>query len=136
VILLSSKHDNLLFQKLSSVATVCVVEYFPFFGASSWLNALVPASACSHTHFDVVHVVDLLTLSYMYFQRKKYSFDALSIGIYHSREIIWWRDRNVYFRKKMLELYDQNVKLTLFPNESTAEIAATYKALDSSEVTL
>jgi 1,2-diacylglycerol 3-alpha-glucosyltransferase len=136
VILLSSKHDNLLFQKLSSVATVHVVEYFPFFGASSWLNALVPASARSHTHFDVVHVVDLLTLAYMYFQRKKYSFGALSIGIYHSREIVWWRDRNIYFRKKMLELYDQNVKLTLFPNESTAEIAATYKALDNSEVAL
>ena len=136
VILLSSKHDDLLFQKLSSVATVCVVEYFPFFGASSWLNALVPASACSHTHFDVVHVVDLLTLSYMYFQRKKYSFDALSIGIYHSREIVWWRDRSVYFRKKMLELYDQNVRLTLFPNESTAEIAAKYKALDIDEVAL
>ncbi|WP_143492118.1 glycosyltransferase family 4 protein [Pseudomonas sp. B28(2017)] len=136
VILLSSKHDNLLFQKLSSVATVHIVEYFPFFGASSWLNALVPASARSHAHFDVVHVVDLLTLSYMYFQREKYSFSALSIGIYHSREIVWWRDRNIYFRKKMLELYDQNVRLTLFPNESTAEIAGTYKALDSGEVML
>lgn len=136
VILLSSKFDDLLFKKLSSVATVSVVEYFPFFGASSWLNALMPASARSRTHFDVVHVVDLLTLSYMYFQRKKYSFDALSIGIYHSREIVWWRDRNVYFRKKMLELYDNNVKLTLFPNESTAAIAATYTALDNGEVVL
>ncbi|MEF9674377.1 glycosyltransferase family 4 protein [Pseudomonas sp. PCH446] len=136
VILLSSKYDESLFQKLSSVATVHIVEYFPFFGASSWLNALVPANASSHSHFDVVHVVDLLTLSYMYFQRKKYSFAALSIGIYHSREIVWWRDRNIYFRKKMLELYDQNVKLTLFPNESTAEIAATYKTLDNSEVAL
>ncbi|WP_123598552.1 glycosyltransferase family 4 protein [Pseudomonas frederiksbergensis] len=136
VILLSNKYDDLLFDRLSAVAAIHVIEYFPFLGASSWLNTLVPSKAVCHTHFDVVHVVDLLTLSFMYFQRKKYSFTTLTIGIYHSREIAWWRDRDVYFRQKMLELYDRNIKLTLFPNESTAELAATFKSLPSNEVKL
>lgn len=130
VVILSNKSDPLLLQQLKSVADVHVIEYFSFLGASSWLNALVPSRAVAGIHFDVVHVVDLLTLAYVYFQRKKYSFDAMTIGIYHSREIMWWRGRGVYFRSKMLELYDQNAELTLFPNESTAVIAARYKALD------
>lgn len=136
VILLSDKYDTLLFERLSKVATIHVVEYFPMFGASSWLNALMPAKPVAHSNFDVVHVVDLLTLAFIYFQRKKYSFSALTIGIYHSREILWWRKRNVYFRKKMLELYDRNVALTLFPNEITAKLAGNFVKFDSSKIKL
>lgn len=133
VILLSDKSDPLLYEQLSAVASVHVIEFFSFLGASSWLNALVPSKSVSSDFFDVVHVVDLLTLAYVYFQRGKYNFKYLTIGIYHSKEIVWWRERKAYFRKKMLELYDNNILITLFPNESTVEIASQYKRIDKKE---
>ncbi|MDY7565984.1 glycosyltransferase family 4 protein [Pseudomonas sp. RTC3] len=134
ILLLSGKYDVGLFSQLSKFASVTIIEKVSFLGASSWINSLLPNSNRSDIHYDVVHVVDLLTLAYVYFNRKHYSFTGLSIGIYHSKEICWWRERNIYFRKKMLELYDKNVKLTLFPNESTAEMASNFCGIESSSL--
>ena len=101
ILLLSGKYDVGLFSQLSKFASVTIIEKVSFLGASSWINSLLPNSNRSDIHYDVVHVVDLLTLAYVYFNRKHYSFTGLSIGIYHSKEICWWRERNIYFRKKI-----------------------------------
>ncbi|MGR3887568.1 glycosyltransferase family 4 protein [Pseudomonas sp. 1152_12] len=129
VTLLSSKYDAGLFNELSRYAKVNVVEHVPFFAASSWINALLPAKKDPQL-YDIVHVVDVLTLAYVFLNKARLKFTFLSIGVYHSMEISWWRGRNIYFRKKMLELYDRNVKLTLFPNERTAEMAAVFSHVD------
>ncbi|UXZ24473.1 glycosyltransferase [Pseudomonas sp. YeP6b] len=129
VTLLSNKCDAGLFNELSRYATVTVVERVPIFPASSWINALLPVKK-DPVVYDVVHVVDVLTLAYVFLNKTRLKFAFLSIGIYHSMEISWWRGRNIYFRKKMLELYDRNVQLTLFPNERTAEMAAAFSNVD------
>ncbi|MFL1492965.1 glycosyltransferase family 4 protein [Pseudomonas antarctica] len=129
VTLLSSKYDAGLFSELSRYARVNVVEHVPFFAASSWINALLPAKK-DPLVYDIVHVVDVLTLAYVFLNKARLKFTFLSIGVYHSMEISWWRERNIYFRKKMLELYDRNVQLTLFPNERTAEMAAAFAKVD------
>ncbi|KAF2406135.1 Glycosyl transferases group 1 [Pseudomonas antarctica] len=129
VTLLSSKYDAGLFNELSRYARVNVVEHVPFFAASSWINALLPAKK-DPLVYDIVHVVDVLTLAYVFLNKARLKFTFLSIGVYHSMEISWWRERNIYFRKKMLELYDRNVQLTLFPNERTAEMAAAFANVD------
>ncbi|WP_242169006.1 MULTISPECIES: glycosyltransferase [unclassified Pseudomonas] len=129
VTLLSNKCDTGLFNELSRYATVHVVERVPFFSASSWINALLPVKK-DPVVYDVVHVVDVLTLAYVFLNKARLKFSFLSVGIYHSMEISWWRGRNIYFRKKMLELYDRNVQLTLFPNERTAEMAAAFSNVD------
>ncbi|NVZ68391.1 glycosyltransferase family 4 protein [Pseudomonas costantinii] len=129
VTLLSSKCDAGLFNELSRYATVNIVEHVPFVSASSWINALLPTKKDS-VKYDIVHVVDALTLAYVFLNKKRLKFTFLSIGIYHAMEISWWRGRNIYFRKKMLELYDRNVHLTLFPNERTAEMAAALSNTD------
>ena len=72
----------------------------------------------------MVHAVDLLTLACVFFNRDVIKYKALSIGVYHSMEIFWWRNKGAYFRAKMLELYDRNVSLTLFPSESVAIMAS------------
>ncbi|MEO8491510.1 MULTISPECIES: glycosyltransferase [unclassified Pseudomonas] len=125
VTLLSNKSDAGLFKELSRYATINVVEHVPFFQASSWINALIPAKR-DKAHYDIVHVVDVLTLAYVFLNKSYLSFTSVSVGIYHSKEICWWRGRDIYFRKKMLELYDRNVELTLFPNERTAEMASAF----------
>lgn len=129
VTLLSNKCDTGLFNELSRYATVHVVERVPFFPASSWINALLPVKK-DPVVYDVVHVVDVLTLAYVFLNKARLKFSFLSVGIYHSMEISWWRGRDIYFRKKMLELYDRNVQLTLFPNERTAEMAAAFSNVD------
>jgi 1,2-diacylglycerol 3-alpha-glucosyltransferase len=133
VTLLSNKYDQGLLGELSLHATVNIVEHVPFVSASSWINALVPAKS-NENRYDIVHVVDILTLAYVFLNKDILKFDSVSIGIYHSKEICWWRGRNVYFRKKMLELYDRNVHLTLFPNERTAEMAAEFSGADLSSL--
>lgn len=125
VLLISKKNDGGLLSELSKFANVFVWEKVPFLNNSSWINAFLPLKWCNNNHFyDIVHVVDLLTLGHVRLNSDAIRYKALSIGIYHSMEIVWWRDRNPYFRKKLLELYDRNVRLTLFPNESTAFLAA------------
>lgn len=131
VTLLSDKYDQGLFTELSQHASVTIVEHVPFLSASSWVNALLPAKTDT-TKYDIVHVVDVLTLAYVFLNRDQLDFKSVSVGIYHSKEIAWWRGRNIYFRKKMLELYDRNVQLTLFPNERTAEMAAEFSGADVS----
>ncbi|AVE07859.1 glycosyltransferase family 4 protein [Pseudomonas sp. R11F] len=133
VTLLSNKSDAGLFEELSRYATVNVVEHVPFFSASSWINALIPAKK-DQAHYDIVHVVDILTLAYVFLNKSRLRFTALSIGIYHSKEICWWRGRDIYFRRKMLELYDRNVELTLFPNERTAEMASAFANVEVSNL--
>ncbi|QHD06013.1 glycosyltransferase family 4 protein [Pseudomonas sp. R76] len=126
---LSNKCDAGLFDELSRHAQIDVVEHVPFLSASSWINALLPAKKDPNV-YDIVHVVDILTLAYVFLNKTRLKFSFLSVGIYHAMEISWWRGRNVYFRKKMLELYDRNVQLTLFPNERTAEMAAALAQVD------
>ena len=132
VTLLSDKYDKGLFAELSQHATINIVEHVPFLSASSWINALMPAKTDA-TVYDIVHAVDLLTLAYVYLNKDQLNFKSVSVGI-HSKEISWWRGRNIYFRKKMLELYDRNVHLTLFPNERTAEMAAEFSGSDVSSL--
>lgn len=134
ILLLSGKYDPGLFAQLRKFSDITIIEKVGFLGASSWINALLPNSERPEVHYDVIHVVDLLTLAYVYLNREYYSFSGLSIGIYHSKEFCWWREHNIYFRKKMLELYDKNVKLTLFPNESTAELASQFCGIGSSSL--
>jgi glycosyltransferase involved in cell wall biosynthesis len=124
VLILSKKNDPGLMSELLKYSTVFICERVPFLRASSWINAFLPIGSKCQKAYDIVHVVDLLTLGFVYFNRNVLKFKSLSIGIYHSMEICWWRDRSAYFRRKLIELYDRNVKLTLFPNESTAQIAA------------
>lgn len=125
VILISDKYDCQLFSELSKTAKIYIHEKTRRLSASSWINAFLPlGSRSSFVTYDIVHVVDLLTLGFIYLNRKSLDFKALSIGIYHSMEVSWWRGRNVYFRGRLLEIYDKNISLTLFPNESTAVLAA------------
>lgn len=129
VTLLSNKYDAGLLEELSHYAKVDIVERVPFLSASSWINALLPAKK-DKVVYDIIHVVDVLTLAYVFLNKARLKFSFLSMGVYHSKEISWWRGENVYFRKKMLDLYDRNVRLTLFSNESTAEIAAALCKVD------
>lgn len=136
VIILSKKNDPGLMSEIVKHSDVFICERVPFLRASSWINAFLPMSSMSGGSYDIVHVVDLLTLGYVFLNKDILKFKALSIGIYHSMEIVWWRGRNSYFRRKLIELYDRNVMLTLFPNESTAIMAAemTGVALDRLDV--
>ncbi|GLZ85869.1 hypothetical protein Pres01_19200 [Metapseudomonas resinovorans] len=131
VLILSSQYDAGLMSELSKCANVFVYEKAPFFKASNWINAFLPLRwENNRAYYDVVHVVDLLTLGYVYLNRDVIRFGALSIGIYHSMEMSWWRERGAYFRQKLLELYDKNVDLTLFPSESIAFRAAQLTGTD------
>lgn len=123
ILLLSSKFDPQLMAEVSTSANVIIFERFGYFSASSWLNAFMPFKS-QLKEYDVVHVVDLLTLGFVYLNQTAIRFKALSIGIYHSLELVWWEEKNVYFRRKLLELYRRNVSLTLFPSESVAQMAS------------
>ncbi|MBY0378230.1 MAG: glycosyltransferase family 4 protein [Gammaproteobacteria bacterium] len=125
VLIISKQYDEYLLSEISSYANIFFWENTPFFKASSWINAFIPLRwAGSNTCYDVVHVVDLLALGFVFFNSNVIKFKALSVGVYHSMEIIWWRDKRAYFRRKLLELYDRNVSLTLFPSESVAIMAS------------
>lgn len=123
ILLLSNKFNDQLLAEVSLCANVVFFEKFSFLGASSWLNAFIPFNS-QVKEYDIVHVVDLLTLGFIYLNRDTIRFKALSIGIYHSLELVWWEDKSIYFRRKLLELYKHNVSLTLFPNESIAQMAS------------
>lgn len=123
ILLLSNKYNPQLLTEVRQYANVVIFEKFGFLGASSWLNAFIPFKS-KIKEYDIVHVVDLLTLGFVSLNQDVIKFKALSIGIYHSLELVWWRDKKVYFRQKLLELYGQNVSLTLFPSESVAQIAS------------
>ncbi len=135
VILLSNKVDKNLLVELESHSNVYIHEIFPFLGASSWLNAFIPFKFTSN-NFDIVHVVDLLTLSFIYFHRDSLNFEFLSIGIYHSKEITWWNGRKCYFRDKMIELYNDNIEATLFPSESIIELARHTRNLENKNLAI
>lgn len=124
VVLLSGKADAKLLSKLSEVAEIFVHEKFSFLASSSWINSCIPFNSLVNRFYDIVHVVDIMTLGFVYFNRKVINFSSLSIGIYHSKEISWWRDRTCYFRGRLVELYDANVDLTLSPSESVALLAS------------
>ena len=123
IIILSNKYNSKLIEEISKYAKIIIFENFSFLSASSWLNAYIPFKD-ELIKYDLVHVVDHLTLGFIYLNQNVIKFDALSIGIYHSRELDWWEDKNIYFRRKLLELYRKNISLTLFPNENTAQIAS------------
>lgn len=123
IIILSDKFNPKLIDEISNYAKVEFFENFSFLGASSWLNAYMPFKG-QPKRYDVVHVVDHLTLGFVYLNQDVIKFNSLSIGIYHSLELDWWEDKKVYFRRKLLELYRRNISLTLFPNENTAQMAS------------
>ena len=130
VLVLSGKADPQLMGELTDVARVHVIERFSFFSASSWLNGQLPMGF-SIGPFDIVHVVDMLTLGFVRQNSGSIKFDCLSIGIYHSAELDWWRDRKVYFRDVHLSLYERNIEATLFPSESVVRIAREYFGVPS-----
>jgi glycosyltransferase involved in cell wall biosynthesis len=137
VLIISKQYNNDLMSEISKCANIFFCENASFFKASSWINAFLPLKWVGEkTCYDVVHVVDLLTLGCVFFNRDVIKFKALSIGIYHSMEMSWWRNKGAYFRTKLLELYDRNVSLTLFPSESVAIIASelTGIALDGMDI--
>ncbi|MBL0666732.1 MULTISPECIES: glycosyltransferase [Aeromonas] len=126
-ILLSNSFNAKNYEELSKFASIYILDYFPLISSSSWLNAM---SLCGEKleeklgkKYDIVHVVDLMTLGFVFFNKDKINFTNLSIGIYHAKEISWWRDRSCYFRESLLKLYDKNVMLTLFPNEFMLKLA-------------
>ena len=134
ILLLSEKYDFGLMNEVRNYANILICERTFLSNGSSWINAFLPHKSVTETqYYDVVHVIDLLTLGFVLLNADTIKFKSLSIGIYHSMEICWWRDKNAYFRQKLLEIYDKNVELTLFPNESTATIASNYtgKNVDS-----
>ncbi|CAJ0686522.1 MULTISPECIES: glycosyltransferase family 4 protein [Ralstonia] len=124
VILLSGKFDHRLMLELRGHARVLTVEHAGFLSASSWINAFIPFGHGTREEYDIVHVVDMLTLGFVFLNREVIQAKSLSIGIYHAKELTWWRDKSTYFRRKLLGLYDQNVKLSLFPSDGVAELAA------------
>lgn len=127
IFLLSGKYDFALMNEIRNYANILICERTFLSSRSSWLNAFLPHKAIKGTqYYDVVHVIDILTLGFVLLNSDVIKFKGLSIGIYHSMEICWWRDKNVYFRQKLLEIYDKNVGLTLFPNESVASMASNY----------
>lgn len=137
VYILSNNYNERLMSELSAKAEVSIFEKASFLGASSWVNAFLPVkTGATDTEYDVVHVVDLLMLGFVFLNRETIHFKALSIGIYHSLELSWWRDRNVYFRRKLIELYDRNIHLTLFPNESTADFASQLAGVSAEKLKL
>ena len=123
ILLLSSKVDPGLRRQLNGVAKIRVFDRFPMLKASSWLNGMSIIKEDLGS-FDFVHVVDMLTLGFLYFNRRAIQFKSLSIGVYHSAELDWWRYSKVYFRDLHLRLYDLNVQATLFPSESVARMAS------------
>ncbi|WP_296126588.1 glycosyltransferase family 4 protein [Pseudomonas sp. Ga0074129] len=137
VLIISKQYDSGLISEISKFTNIFIHENASFLKASSWINAFLPLKwegerAC----YDVVHVVDLLTLGFVFLNRNVIKFKALSIGIYHSMEMYWWRNKGAYFRSKLLELYDSNVSLTLFPSESVAIMASelTGVAIDDMDI--
>lgn len=123
LLILSNKFDQRLMSEISEYTTVTSLESAKFLTASSWVNAFLPVRGkITKKEYDVVHVVDLLMLGFLFLNKDIISYKALSIGIYHALEVSWWRDRNVYFRRKLTELYDRNITLTLFPSESVAKL--------------
>jgi glycosyltransferase involved in cell wall biosynthesis len=132
VLLLSDKADAGLHSRLSASATVTTIEWVPFFGPSSWINAMLPVFGEAKS-YDLVHVVDVLTFAFVLMNRTKIKASAISVGIYHSKEITWWRNRDVYFRKVMLRAYDDNFDLNIFPNESTAAISSRFVSASSTK---
>lgn len=129
VLLLSGKFDSKLMHDISMYSSVSIFENADFFAASSWVNSFLPLRMrLSKIECDIVHVVDLITLGFVFFN-KDIKFRSLSIGIYHQKELTWWRGKSVYFRRKLIELYDKNISLTLFPNESLAKLAGDLAAV-------
>lgn len=122
ILLLSKKIDDGLRRGLEGVANITVFEKYPYLTASSWLNGMSLLDR-QMGPYDIVHVVDLLTLGFVYFNRDRIRFDFLSIGIYHSAEFEWWRERGVYFRDCHLNIFERNIDLNLFPNEVAAQLA-------------
>lgn len=132
VLLLSARYDAKLMSELSTFAHVSIFENAGFLSASSWVNAFYPVrQKISEADYDIVHVVDVLTLGFVFLNRDIIRTKYMSIGIYHAKELSWWRDRQVYFRTKLLELYDRNVTLTLFPNESMIAVAAKFAGVSA-----
>lgn len=137
VLLLSAKVNRRLMFDLSACARVSVIENAESLAASSWVNAFLPARGKIEARdYDIVHVVDLLTLGFVFLNRDIIRTKHLSIGIYHSKELTWWRNRSVYFRSKLLELYDRNAARTLFMNEGVAKMAAEFSGIDQQHMRL
>jgi glycosyltransferase involved in cell wall biosynthesis len=135
ILLLSEKVDAELILNVSTYAKVSVFDRTRFFTASSWINAFLPFTPnTKQLNYDLVHVVDLLTLGFVFLNQNSIKFTNLSIGIYHQMEINWWRDKKIYFRRKLIELYDKNIKLTLFPNEFTAQLGANLTSTSINEL--
>lgn len=130
ILLLSKKIDNNNLEKISHFANVYIINKFWFLSSTSWFNSFFLYDKLKGNRYDIVHVVDIAMLGFVFFNRKNINFDYLSVGIYHSMETVWWRDKNTYFRNKLLELFDRNISLTLFPNEETLNIAKEYSKLD------
>lgn len=134
VVLLSDKADEKLLASLSEVAEIFVHESFPFLASSSWINSCIPFNSLVNRFYDVVHVVDIMTFGFVYFNRRVINFSCLSVGVYHSKEISWWRERSCYFRERLLQLYDENVDLTLSPSESVAILASKITGTPASNI--
>lgn len=124
VLLLSRSYDADLMQELIKAASVEFHSPINYFHANSWLNGLIPFNVKRKSSYDIIHVVDLLTLSFIFLNKKYLTTKYLTIGIYHSAEIFWWRNDAPYFRKKMLLLFDKNAHNAIYPNEVTASMAA------------
>lgn len=135
VVILSSKVDRLLLNELSAFAKVSICNSFSILNTSSWINAFMPIK--KHTvDYDIVHVVDLLTLGFVYINQEAIRYKFLSIGIYHSLELSWWEEKNVYFRRKLIELHRKNIALTLFPSESIAYLASEQTGVPLNELSI
>lgn len=136
-ILLSNSFNAKNYEELSKFASIYILDYFPLIPSSSWLNAMSPCGKKLGKKlgkkYDIVHVVDVMTLGFVFFNKDEINFKSLSIGIYHAKELSWWRDRPCYFRDSLLKLYDKNVMLTLFPNEFTLKLAGDLINIDLSE---
>ena len=132
LLILSRNLDLKLSNEVEQYCTVVIHERTTFVKASSWINAFLPIRRITalKSSYDIVHVVDLLSLGFVFLNKDVIKFNALSIGIYHSLELSWWRDRSIYFRRRAIELYDRNVKLTLFPSETVAHIASRYVSIN------
>jgi len=136
VILLSRKVDKELYSELAKFSSIYFSEWFPWMEGnySNWLNAFIPLrSGLKQKKFDVVHVFDCLTLSFMFFNQKLIDFSSLSIGIYHNQELVWWSNKGVYFRDKMLNLLKENANAVLPCNELTRSLVGRSLGLKDSE---
>lgn len=133
VLLISDNVQSDLISEMSIYAKIHVLEKFPFINSSSWFNGMLKYKKLKNEFYNIIHVVDLMTLTFLYFNKEYIKHSNLSIGIYHSKEIQWWRGDGVYFREKSLSLYDLNNRLTLFPSESLYQIANRFNNIPLNE---